>query len=962
MLEKQGCKQFDPSFPLRSNTRTRNASQNASIQCATTIGRHTFVVSNNAKQRAEGRQRRNEEVLAGIQRRNPQYRLPAELDPRTPRSGFAVESAGRISNRAFLVETIVRDERPVLFVTKDWVTSEDADLTGPEAQQLFGLLSAHVAVLKPFIPLVGRVNVVNFPGNDFVGTGWFVDADVVVTNRHVAELIARHDGRRYVFARGVGGSPMTASLGTAFEFDDAFGNPARDFEITEILYIEPPNGPNDVAFLRVTRKANGERPFKIAIAKQDAAVDVAVVTVGYPARAPRSVIPDQKRMEELYRGRYDVKRAAPGFTMAAEEGNARHDCTTLGGNSGSVVFDIKSGEAVGLHFAGLYEEANYAVRASTLNEYVTRKRWNLPVVVAGGEQSPPQPVVSAPLSVQVPGSMTIPFSITITVGAPVVGGAPGSANGNGAAGAGHPVDIASAEAAAKSFWRSNQPGVIAVRVGFDAVADRIGDTPHIAASILPSEIGAAASLPSQWEGVPVRYYQATVDEQIGGRLVTEAAGQIAYDDEARKGKNFSFAEIRDEEMDILAHVGPEYSWSVLKKFLAEDGGDLVSAIYEFHGDHIRSALEERLVAGAGLTLVLDNATFHGEGFDAEAVFNDWQARFEQRFNHITVPEGQGGLIQNAYHIKVTVRDDDRLWLSSGNWKQSSSQPIITDEQLENATTEDLEGNREWHVVVGSTELSKRFRSHIDQDLKRSRDLRNEAPGARELLVEVVVPLGTEAVVLERRPPSHVIPPKRFTGKIRVKPLLTPDKSGAIYCDAVLKLIRSAKESLLFQIPYIGMPANPTQSRGYIDDLIGALTEKLKSLPDARVLLRAGGSGLSSPAHAAWYFKSKGVDIDNRVRRIEDHHTKGMIVDGKSVLIGSHNWSQAGVTLNRDASLIFDHAGLAQYYAEAFEVDWDRANPIAPKEHVRREAAAREATTTAVARVSLSTILTDEFFS
>ena len=29
-----------------------------------------------------------------------------------------------------------------------------------------------------------------------------------------------------------------------------------------------------------------------------------------------------------------------------------HDCTTLGGNSGSVVLDLTTGEAVGLHFAG----------------------------------------------------------------------------------------------------------------------------------------------------------------------------------------------------------------------------------------------------------------------------------------------------------------------------------------------------------------------------------------------------------------------------------------------------------------------------------------------------------------------------------------------------------------------------------------------------------------------------------
>jgi phosphatidylserine/phosphatidylglycerophosphate/cardiolipin synthase-like enzyme len=68
----------------------------------------------------------------------------------------------------------------------------------------------------------------------------------------------------------------------------------------------------------------------------------------------------------------------------------------------------------------------------------------------------------------------------------------------------------------------------------------------------------------------------------------------------------------------------------------------------------------------------------------------------------------------------------------------------------------------------------------------------------------------------------------------------------------------------------------------------------------------------------------------------------MIVDGRRVLIGSHNWSKPGVSLNRDASLIFDHEGIAAYYAEAFEIDWARANPIRPKKFVKESAIIREA--------------------
>jgi phosphatidylserine/phosphatidylglycerophosphate/cardiolipin synthase-like enzyme len=57
----------------------------------------------------------------------------------------------------------------------------------------------------------------------------------------------------------------------------------------------------------------------------------------------------------------------------------------------------------------------------------------------------------------------------------------------------------------------------------------------------------------------------------------------------------------------------------------------------------------------------------------------------------------------------------------------------------------------------------------------------------------------------------------------------------------------------------------------------------------------------------------------------------MIVDGKRCLVGSHNWSGNGVTLNRDASLLFDDSAVAQYYRQVFELDWDRASrPVIPE--------------------------------
>ena len=52
------------------------------------------------------------------------------------------------------------------------------------------------------------------------------------------------------------------------------------------------------------------------------------------------------------------------------------------------------------------------------------------------------------------------------------------------------------------------------------------------------------------------------------------------------------------------------------------------------------------------------------------------------------------------------------------------------------------------------------------------------------------------------------------------------------------------------------------------------------------------------------------------------HTKGIIVDRERVMVGSQNLSEQGVSLNRDASLVFEDAKLAKYFAEIFEHDWN----------------------------------------
>ena len=97
-----------------------------------------------------------------------------------------------------------------------------------------------------------------------------------------------------------------------------------------------------------------------------------IFIVGYPAFDPRNPASVQ---QDVFDGRYGVKRLQPGQLQGGIDTSsfgklvpaATHDVSTLGGNSGSAMFDLDTGDVLGLHFGGRYHERNYAVPVAALS-------------------------------------------------------------------------------------------------------------------------------------------------------------------------------------------------------------------------------------------------------------------------------------------------------------------------------------------------------------------------------------------------------------------------------------------------------------------------------------------------------------------------------------------------------------------------------------------------------------------
>jgi hypothetical protein len=284
------------------------------------------------------------------------------------------EAVDRITEGRFVpgsepgLEAIIeRFTRPVHLVQQSRFTVPPDRF--PNSEEIRAKLEAARAELEQAIPSAGRIDLRN--GRlDWAGTGWMVAPDIVVTNRHVAEEFAMRGDGGFVFKANFGAPAVGAEIDWRHEHGQS---DESIFRVREIIWIEPPDSV-DVALVRITSEgvAGEQEPPVIELMTRaeldEAGVGSWVGVIGYPAQDSRNDLADQQR---IFDGIYNVKRLAPGqVTAIVAQDLLRHDATTLGGNSGSVIVDFATGKAMGLHFGGIQGDRNSAVQAPRVQEII----------------------------------------------------------------------------------------------------------------------------------------------------------------------------------------------------------------------------------------------------------------------------------------------------------------------------------------------------------------------------------------------------------------------------------------------------------------------------------------------------------------------------------------------------------------------------------------------------------------
>lgn len=224
----------------------------------------------------------------------------------------------------------IRFMRPSLLIQDGALPESPAlALTGEQKAAIHHVIGGVGAIGRPF-------------ERTGIATGFLVGPRALVTNIHVVDQLA-----------GVGGTLPRGEAVVRF---------GLEWDRLDLLDPIPIKGElarhpsQDLVVLELEADAPFGRGLPLAAAPT-LTPGQAILVVGYPANDRRCAAWAKLMFENKYR----VKRASPGAVVGLALGRLLHDASTLGGNSGSPVFDCESGAVVGIHAEGVFALENRAV-------------------------------------------------------------------------------------------------------------------------------------------------------------------------------------------------------------------------------------------------------------------------------------------------------------------------------------------------------------------------------------------------------------------------------------------------------------------------------------------------------------------------------------------------------------------------------------------------------------------------
>lgn len=369
------------------------------------------------------------------------------------------------------------------------------------------------------------------------------------------------------------------------------------------------------------------------------------------------------------------------------------------------------------------------------------------------------------------------------------------------------------------------------------------------------------------------------------------------------GSNFCMDPTVSSSGDITPLIGPEYGLTDLLAWIASANESLEVHMYQLQDIHLVEALIAAQQRGVHVTVVMDYGDNWWPEYDLDA--NRGMATTMLGAGVDVYWFGDMGETPYAYiHSKVAVKDNESVWIGSGNWKSSSHPAPGSD------------GNRDWGVIVDDANLATLVRSHLafDESITRSH----------------ITP-----VTMADAPSGWIMPQSSsiignlstpITGQFDATLLVCPDNC----INELVQMLDSADDEILLSLQYLDMD----WSYGWGENpIVAALEDAAERNVKIRIIFN--GAYLDEDIQKVvdqmnedWN-ATQGYDTNAIVMSAGDGvtklHNKGAIVDKEAVLVSSINWGDSALVRNREMGLLISNNDVASVYIDSWNEDWQRLN-------------------------------------
>jgi len=353
----------------------------------------------------------------------------------------------------------------------------------------------------------------------------------------------------------------------------------------------------------------------------------------------------------------------------------------------------------------------------------------------------------------------------------------------------------------------------------------------------------------------------------------------------------------------VAYASPDTTYDALEERLSKAQKSLLIAMYEFTSQPVKNLVLKAVERGVKTTLLID-----------AQYLSDTRKAFlaELRQDGIEVveaPSGGRNRMFAFYHPKIIIIDEIWVLIQTGNLTPTSV-----------PAPPERAGNRDVGIALESAELAQYFGRLLGYDKRLLAQVVASGSSGRPKedrkypIYEPVPTFPMLRIGIDSRPDQTPPPAEQ---PIRILPVHAPDN----YPTYVSQLLISSRSSIDIVAPFL----HPSERSPTLQQLLNTIKTTRFQNPGLRVRLILGWldarRSLEMLRSCCGWLSTNDIRILNP-RSGLNLTSKLLIVDQRVSLVTSANWSEPGITKNREIGVMVDSPVFAAWYGKYFETDWD----------------------------------------